>query len=284
MLNRYCFAVCFMLTLFLCASCARQSAMPAGIPDKLSDEQLIEKPDRNLEWNGFHLIREDFGFDGRSTAAVDITVPENVLTNEDRTLTFSIYSRLGSDTYEYGVDELIQVHLDGIWYTIPQALSQNTQPLVLGSKERKTHTADLSPLGVLPPGRYRLVEKFFYQRLQNEDCAFAYFWVVQPNEMRPPGSETTGEADMEDILFSVESLCEARRILTDRDTRLSMVIENLSGKGYYTEAVILEGNKSGKWKAIKYQHANMGFIEGWTTDRNELFFDQGVLPFRAGFA
>ena len=49
---------------------------------------------------------------------------------------------------------------------------------------------------------------------------------------RPPESETSAPARPEDIVLYVESMYEARRVVTDADTMLGIYIENLSGKEY----------------------------------------------------
>jgi len=261
-------------------------AQPGGTP-----EMVITNPEGKLTWNGFVLIREDYH--GR---AEDVFVPENVLTTEEQTLTVYYLSGFGSDNLAYGAAEVVQVNLGGDWYTLaadsenseirPINLSQREQPLILPpfsmpfeETEKTEHTIDLSILGKLPPGRYRFVERFFLERLQLELHTLAYFWVVEPGEDRPPESEMSGTARPEDITFFVDSLYEARRVITDADTMLAMNIENLSGRQYVTSRAFLEMKQGGRWVAVVYQHANLGLLQSWMKVRNTLFLEE---PLTAG--
>jgi hypothetical protein len=248
----------------------------------------VEQPDGTFLWNGFELTLKDMGWGSWN---VDVTVPENVLTTKDQTITVSFKSRGG--TYEYGFNEFIQVYLDGIWYSIQQELSQNEEPLILDTfhgnwiedDDRTEHTVDLSVIGELPPGKYRLIEAFYEERFKETNYNFAYFWVINPGDKRPPESETTGKARKEDIVLSVQSLYEARRDITDKDTLFVMYIENLSGKEYCIDneqeknPPVLEMKQNGKWVKIEYRHVNAGLTFGWMTDRSEFFLDE---PLAAG--
>jgi hypothetical protein len=89
----------------------------------------------------------------------------------------------------------------------------------------------------------------------------------------------SGTARLEDIVFFVESLYEARRAITDADTMLAMDIENLSGRKYITSNAFLEMNQGGQWVNVAYQHANLGLLLSWMKDRNVLFLDE---PLTAG--
>ena len=146
-------------------------------------ETLVTRPDGTLMWNGFELVREDFY--GR---ADQVFVPKNVLSPNDRTLTMYFSNSSGSDSMKYGVNEVIQVNIDDEWHSLPRLLIAKEQPLLLppfihdteNLRERlpTEYTIDLSVFGTLPPGRYRLAERFFLERLQSEEYYFVYFWVV----------------------------------------------------------------------------------------------------------
>lgn len=270
MFKRYCATFCAVLLLLL-VGCESKNSSPA------------EQPDGTFLWNGLELLREERPINDWGLLHGDVSVPENVLTAKDRTITLSFKSRGGE--YEYGFGEFIQVYLDGAWYSSTKELSQNEKPLVLGYGGRDetgtTHTVDLSALGGLPPGRYRFVETFYDARLKEEICAFANFWVVEPGKKRPPESEISGKARKEDILLSVQSLYEARREITDMDIWFCMHIENLSGKQYIIEQdeVVLEVKQKGKWETVGLRHVNAGLISGWRTDRHEVFLNE---PLAAG--
>ena len=207
MLKRYFIMICTALILILCVACENKPASP------------VEQTDGKFLWNGFNLIRKNIYW----YEDVDVSVPENVITTKERNLTISLKSRGG--IYEYGFNEFVQVYLDGIWYTFPQELSQNAERLVLDNpqnhsdvnSDRTEYTVDFSVIGKLPPGKYRLVEIFYEERLKEESCGFANFWVIKPGDKRPPESETTGKARKEDIVLSVQSPYEARRDITDKD-------------------------------------------------------------------
>jgi len=232
------------------------------------------------------IIRYDWGW-----SHGDITVPENVLTTKEQTLTVLFRSRSGE--YEYGFKEFLQVYLDGMWYNSTLELSPNGERLLLNYPDRydgtnndaTEYTVDLSVMGALPPGRYRFVEVFYDERFKEEIYAFANFWVIKPGEKRPPESETTGKARKEDINLYAQSLYEARREITDKDILFCMYVENLSGKKYCIDngrepnPPVLELKQNGKWEKVDYQHVNAGLINGWRTDRNEFFLDE---PLTAG--
>ena len=254
-------------------------------------EAIVARSDGVLTWNGFALIREDYY--GRSE---DVFLPENVLTTEDQTLTVFFLSGFGSDNLEYGVVEVVQVNLDGNWYTLASSsedsgiqsinLSQREYPLILPpfsmpieEAEKTERTVDLSTFGQLPPGRYRFVETLFLERLQLEMHALAYFWVVAPGEDRPPESVTGGTARPEDIVFFVDSLYEARRVITDADTMLAMNIENLSGRQYIESNAFLEMKQGRQWVEVAYRHANLGLLQSWMKNRDVLFLEE---PLAAG--
>jgi hypothetical protein len=283
-----------IISLLLSAACGPVSGGAPGTAKEQpgdTQEAITTGPDGNTTWNGFALIREDYY--GRPE---DAFVPENVLTTEDQTLTVFFLSGFGSDGMEYGITEIVQVYLDGSWYTLadgsekseiqPVNLSQREQPLILPpfsmpveEAEKTEHIVDLSTLGTLPPGRYRFVERLFLERLQLEQYAIAYFWVVLPGEDIPPESGTSGTARPEDIAFFVESLYEARRVITDADTMLFMNIENLSGRQYITSNAILEMKHGSQWVDVAYQHANLGLLQSWAKNRDILFLEE---PLTAG--
>ena len=229
------------------------------------------------------LVRENIIDHGLA----DVSMQNNVLTTEDHLLQMTIASRLGSDVMEYGIDEFIQVNIDGAWYTIPQQLSKRETPLLLDpfdghvekSENKREYTVDFSQIGKLPAGKYRFVEKFFWRRLQEEGHSIAYFWVTEPGGERPPESETTGAARMEDMVFLVESPHGARRRVTDEDVFLSMSFDNLSGKPYIAVNAALEMRNGGEWVNVDYQHANLGLIPGWEKSQNLIFLDE---PLAAG--
>jgi len=201
-----------------------------------------------------------------------------VITTEEHTLVLIITNGPSSDPLEYGSTEFIQVHLDGAWYTIKPQLPQREEPLRLDPHPNYArsigHIVDLSPLGGLPPGRYRIVEKFYYERLKSVSFASAYFWIIEPGGERPPESEITGEARLGDIVLSAESLSGARRQITDADNIINMVIENLSGKRYFMENATLEMKNGLSWEKVEFQHANLGMIMGWHYSRNQLFLNE----------
>ena len=272
MFKRCCIFICAAL-LLLFAACANKPAPPA------------KQPDGTFLWNGLRLISGDIGWDAWNGAGVGVSVPKNVLTTNEQTL--SVFYRNGGGIFEYNINEFIQVNLEGIWYTVEPPLLQAEEPLILeeyqGNRdpveyekwEGIEHTVDFSVIGELPPGKYRLIETFYEDRRKNTAYAAANFWVIKPGGKRPPESETTGKARKEDIILCVQSLYEARREITDNDALLCMYLENLSGKQYVIEQeeVILEMKQIGKWQKINYQHVNAGLISGWENNRNEIFLD-----------
>jgi len=272
-----------LIFLIILASCTSDPAVLPGT--SLEQPEIPTVPHGGtVIWNGFELVREDFF--GRAN---EVRVLENVLTTEDHELTVQFTSGLGSDHLEFGMMEVIQVNINGVWFSLPRLLNQREQPLVLPPLSHEIgylsdgswieHTVDLSVFGRLPPGRYRLVERFFWERLQTEFYSFAYFWVTEPGAQRPPEAETTGTARLEDILISVRPISTARYNITDRDSMFFMLIENLSGKRYITIGAVLEMKSGGQWLGVEYQHANMGLMFGWEQTRNFLFLNS---PLSAG--
>ena len=287
-------ALILIVTLLLSAACGAITGDTPGtsiVQPGDTPVTIITDPNGTPMWNGFVLIRENYH--GRPE---DVSVPENVLTTEDQSLTVFFLSGFGSDELNYGVTEIVQVNLDGNWYTLatgsenseiqPINLSQREQPLILPpfsmpieEAEKTKHTIDLSVLGSLPSGRYRLVEQFYLERLQLELHTLAYFWVVEPGEDRPPESRTSGSARQGDIVFFVESLYEARRVITDADTMIAMNIENLSGRQYLASKAFLEVKQGRQWVDVPFRHANLGLLQSWMKNSNVLFLDA---PLTAG--
>ena len=208
-------------------------------------------------------------------------MPVNVITTEEQTLIILFRGNINEEP-QYIVAEFVQVNLDGVWYTLSQHLSLIEEPLIVENVDRKEyragpsieHMVDLSVIGKLPPGKYRLVEKFLWEQLKEENYAFAYFWVIEPGGKIPPESETKGRPRMSDIIVTVESINEARRCITDRDDMISIVIENISGKNYFPKDLILEMKKYGIWQKIDYPHANLGLISPWQVNTNEIFLNE----------
>jgi hypothetical protein len=133
-------------------------------------------------------------------------------------------------------------------------------------------------MGGLPPGQYRLVERFFVERQQREFYALAYFWIINPGDEPPPESVASGPARLEDVLFRVESPAEARRVITDRDAVISLYIENLSGKDYTATDATLEMKRRGKWAIIKKTNVNLGLIQRWQGSGHMLYLDDPLQP------
>ena len=131
-----------LITCFLFTMLVACRPISGNTPGKIMEQSentpgtTFTRPDGNLMWNEFVLIREDYY--GRSE---DAFIQENVLTTEDQTLTVLFLSGFGNDNLEYGVTEVIQVNLDGNWYTLatepenseiqPVNLSQRDKPLIL---------------------------------------------------------------------------------------------------------------------------------------------------------
>ena len=288
MSKRYLLIICVLvIIILLCVSCENK------------ENKLIEQPDGTFLWNGLELIRDDFRWYNRGTFS-GVSVPENVITTEDKTLTVFFRSYDGGD--EYGVKEYIRVNIDGIWYTINQQISQydeNDTLVLLGYQgdrrdyrewEGEKYTVDLSVLGKLPVGAYLFIETFYDSRFKEERHAFANFWIIKPGGKRPPESETTGKAREEDIVLYARSIYEARRDITDKDVTFYVAVENISGKSYSIEnerekkdtwpvLEIQKNNKDNKWGKIEYPHINAGLVSGWTTDYNEVFLYE---PLSAG--
>ena len=264
--------------LLLTASCGNNAG------EANSEDVVGAGPDVLLDLPDMHgLVRENI----IGCGLADVSMQNNVLTTEDHLLQMTIISRSGSDVMEYGIDEFIQVNIDGAWYTIPQQLSKSETPLLLDpfdghvekSENNREHTVDFSQIGKLPAGKYRFVEKFFWRRLQEAGHSIVYFWVTEPGGERPPESETTGLPRMEDMVFQVESPHGARRRVTDKDIFLSMSFDNLSGKPYVAVSAALEMRNGDEWVNVDYQHANLGLIPGWEKSQDLIFLDE---PLKAG--
>ena len=246
-------------------------------------EEPDHSPAQTVVWNNLELVLENYH--GRSE---DVYIPENVLTTEDYTLTVFYGSGFLSDSVEYGVKEVLQIKLDGAWYSIPVNPSPNETPLIWeppadpyadksGESSKVEHTFDLTIFGGLPPGQYRLVERFFVERLQYTYYTLAHFWITEPGDGRPPESETTGPARPEDIVFRVEPVAEARKVITDKDTVLSMFMENLSGKDYTMTKATLETRENDQWVFVQDTYSNLGLLQRWQP-RSSKFFLGKPLP------
>ena len=232
-----------------------------------------------LAWNGFELIREDY-----QSYSQNVSVPNNVITTDDKTLTVFFANSSGSDNADYGMTELIQVKLDDGWFTIPVSLAQREAPLTLAPFSMESdpfslesmieYSIDLTPLGNLPAGQYRFVERFFMERLQYEYYTLAYFWVIKPGDAHPPEAETSGQARIEDIIFYVAASFEARRVITDKDETIDMLITNTSGKKYVSTKAVLEKLQNGKWEHFEYTYSNLGLVSGWQTTTSRFYLDK----------
>ena len=266
MLKRIWLSLCIVPMLLLCSSCGAELG-----------DQPIREEDGTLVWKGFTVEHSYYG-----GSATNVFVPENVLTTQDQVLSVLFGASSGSPV-QFGMKEIIQVNLDGEWYSLPDLLMHREQPLIMAplsdgveyrSEESKTaHSVDLSPFGALPPGKYRLVEEFFWGNV-NKEYQFAYFWVIAPGGKRPIESETTGTARLEDIAFSVDSPYAAQRTITDQNYLLRLNITNLSGKWYNAKEAILEIWKAGQWENVAFQHANLGLIFNWGSSSELLFLDE----------
>ena len=240
-------------------------------------------PADTFMWKGIELKREDYS--GRYDEA---KVPENVITTEARALTVYFYSN-GGDEMEYGTSEILQVYNDGAWYTLPYNLSRRSDPLLLPpsppraeylSEATKTeHTVDLSVTGGLAPGKYRLIEKFYWPRLQTEFAYLAFFWVIEPGGKRPPESETSGPARVSDIVLRAVPFSAVQSVITDRDMNFFIFIENLSAKRYQALAASIERKSKDGWDFVRFEHANLGLISGGESRENQLFLSE---PLTAG--
>ena len=80
-----------------------------------------------------------------------------------------------------------------------------------------------------------------------------------------------------DIYIRVESPYEARRVITDRDVQLSLVIGNISGVNYVADEAALEKKNGTRWESAQYRHANLGMINGYSTSQGNLIFLNGPL-------
>ena len=251
----------------------------AGALNSRDTAKSATLPDGIIEWNGFELIREDY-----RSSSQNVSVPNNVITTKDRKLTVFYANSFGSDSVEYGTTQVVQVKLNDVWFTIPINHSQGKEPLTLApfsmesdpfSLESMTeYSIDLTPLGALPPGQYRCVERFFMERLQYEYYTLAYFWVINPGDVHPPEAETSGLARIEDIIFNVGASFEARRVITDRDETVDMLITNTSGKKYVSTKAILEKLQNGEWEYVEYTYSNLGLVSGWQTTTSRFYLNK----------
>ena len=254
-----------------------------NLPDITFEETQLSYPERTLSWNGFELTLENYY--GRSE---EVKVPVNVLIRGDKTLTMLFSNSSGSDAAEYGITEIVQVKIDGAWYSIPINLSQRESPVILepfvidpqnyiepySDEARTEYTVDFSILGELPPGQYRFVERFFVERLQYEYNTLSYFWVIEPGGDRPPESETSGLVRLDDIVFRVESIYELRGAITDKDISVSILTENLSGKDYIATEAMLEMIQNGQWTNVCKTNSNLGLLQGWQSRSNRFYLDE----------
>jgi len=217
-----------------------------------------------LKWEGHELVRENF--DG---SHYFVNVPNNVITTECKMLAV-YYCNSGSDTIQFGVKEIVQVQLDGIWYTLKGFLPPRNKPLELtptiGLRSTTEVRHEIKFPNPLPSGRYRIVDNFYNERMQLGSYKIAYFWVIEPGAERPPESETTGDARLEDINLTVTSGYAVRRQVTDTDKSILFSIENISGKRYITTAAILDRCNDGEWERIPLADVNFGFglQYGWS--------------------
>ncbi|MDR0491139.1 MAG: hypothetical protein LBH28_07860 [Oscillospiraceae bacterium] len=93
---------------------------------------------------------------------------------------------------------------------------------------------------------------------------------------QPSESITTGSQQNEDIVIHVESPYESRRCITDKDIEISMIFINLSGINYIADKAILEMKSENEWVNVAFQHANLGMIYGWATERDLLFLYESL--------
>ena len=246
--------------------------------DAISEYPIVNSELQSpYEWAGHELVRENF--DG---SHYFVNVPDNVITTECEMLVVYYTNQSGSDTVQFGADEIVQVQLDGAWYTLKSFLPTRDKPLELplntiwGSENEVRHEIRFSNL--LPSGFYRIVDNFFNERMQLGTYKFAYFWVTEPGAERPPESETTGYARLEDINLTVIASNAVQRQVTDADKRIIFRIENISGKRYLTTAVILDKCNDGEWERIPFAHANFGLQFGWTHWSNAIFLHEPLEP------
>ena len=272
--------IVLLLTLAIISACDSQAI------DQLRSPQKNESPTTisNMStWQDVDLIREDY-----QGSSQNVAVSDNVLTTADHILTMLLFNSSGSDGAQFGVKEFVQVKLNDDWYTVPTNISQREIPLILDpfspyvdpfSVENCTeYSVDLSVIGTLPPGQYRLVERFFIERLQYEYFALAYFWIIEPGDERPPESESSGPARIEDIALSVVSTAEALRVITDRDEMFDILVANKTGKEYVSTNAVLELWQKGEWVQVSYQHVNLSLVSGWQTTAERLFLGEKLLP------
>ena len=252
----------------------------------------IEQPDGTFLWNGISLVRDNDIIDQKTLHRLPGEPPilENVITTKDRTLTILMRSGGAFPVLQYGIDEFVQVYLDGEWYTLLYQFAQSEEPLRLSEWDGDAstrrgylieHTVDLSAVSELFPGRYRFVWKFYDEYRGEGRYTFVYFWVINLGDARPPESETTGKARREDIVLHVASPYEARRSITDIDIWFAVFVENLSGKSYIAEPedVVLEMRQGNRWREIDFDHANVGMLSAWTSDTKVIFLNE---PLAAG--
>ena len=251
--------------------------LAANGTDRTIAAPFIMQPDGTVTWSGHELIRDDRLYDSTS-----IQVHDNVLTTRDRTLTMVFINWREA---EYGATEHVQVNLDGTWYTIPVNLAENDSilsipPRIPDKQGRVERTVDISALGGLPPGRYRLDAQYRTQwRIEYVLSVYAYFWIIEPGGERPPESDTEGPARLEDIVFRMEPAAEARRVITDLDTIIVTYAENLSGKWYVTTLGELEMKQGGEWVHVEFQGHNLYLIGEWRGQRMLFYLRQ---PLQAG--
>jgi len=226
-------------------------------------------------------------------------VMEPVLTTEDTMLTVYYLGDSGYAADEnrstFGMTEIVQVHLADAWYTLPFNLSQRNEPLVLGKMEdsaysaflnwsadgRIEHKVDLSPIGGLPPGRYRLVQTFFNERFQLEHHCFSYFWVIEPGDERPPEAGHEGDASIGDLIIRLESPTGARKVVTDKDNMLIVHVENLSGRRYGGQSTVLEILRDGQWENVGLRRESLiGLVSRWSASRYHHYFENPLEPGR----
>jgi hypothetical protein len=240
-----------------------------------------------MNWHGFELTREDFTgtpFRRMVFQQERVPVPQNVFITADEQKILTIFLGISGGEVVYELTA-IQVELNGKWYTLPQQLFCEGEPLTVSSWQLN-YTFNLSaieldsglPAAGLPPGRYRLVkshttERFWY--------LWAYFWVIEPGDAPPPESVTIGAACLEDITFFARSPHGARRQITDQDAWFSLHIRNLSGKEYrgLSDGVVLEQYLGGEWTEKNFKHANQGSLSGWSSTTENLFLNE---PLEAG--
>jgi len=222
--------------ILLCCNSCKKAAITTD-PFIISSKGIVK-------WGEYELIKEDY------VSTDGLITQDNTIVNESKPL-FTVYFL--NDSYapgktvqhriEYGIDEVIQVCLDGSWYTLPDMLPKRSVPYVLSEnaesfvmKERLgeptefiEYTIDLAPFGKLPVGEYRLVEKFDYTDFCIEQYRIGYFWIVNSWSEAPKTSEISGSASKEDLEFYTSSVYPARSALSDTDKYIYIYIRNYLG-------------------------------------------------------